>query len=144
MYWDTFVQVSGSDFTTGTTLSNITGLLYTAAANSLYEIEVHLVGQSSSSAGNDFTIAFSAAGATGTFTYYGPGGTTTGIVDSNVLGTVTGTGLWTTASTDTAARILAGVKTGANTGDITVQVQNLTAGTAKIYIGSVFNIKKLA
>lgn len=145
MYWDSFVQVATSDFTTtSASLVDITGLTYAGAINSLYEIECALKVQSSDTNGMRFSVAFSAAGATGSITYYGASTSTTFLGQANVLSTAQATAYATTATTDDIMFIKAVVSIGASTGNITIQVLKVSAGTATVYVGSVMKIKKLA
>ncbi len=145
MYWNTLAQVATSDFTTtSATLVDITGLTFAAATNSLYEIEASLKAQSSDTNGMKFTVAYSAAAATGAILYLGPAASTTFTGVTSALGTAEATALVTTATTDAIIFIKAVITTGANAGNITVQVQKVTAGTATIYVGSIMKIRKLA
>lgn len=145
MYWDAVYNVASSDFTTSsTTLVDVTGLSHAAAADSLYEVEVVLCGQSSSVAGVAPVIAFSAAGATGTWNATGTQTTAAATIVGNALGTVSSTVFWTTSTTNGTLKLAAMVKTGANTGNITAQIKKLTSGSLTVYIGSAMKIKKLA
>lgn len=145
MYWTSIVQVSGSDFTTadvGAAPLDITGLTYAASANTKYEFEVILVGQSSTSAGVRFAMAFSAAGATGT--WVAMGATTTS--GANSLGQTFGvaaSGFWLSAATDESFFMRGIISIGANAGNITAQLNKVTSGTATVYIGSEMKIKAL-
>lgn len=142
--WDSFVQVSGSDFSTGnTSATNITGLSIALLANSIYEVQCALIGQSSTAAGVTLAISFSAAGATGAHNSFVALSTTSGSSLTNVIGTLFATSIWTTATTDQNIIMRAIVKTGANAGNVTAQVAKTTSGTVTIYIGSVMKVRKL-
>jgi len=144
MYWNTYVQVA-SDFTTdGTTnQQSVTGLTFAASANTKYEIEVVLLGQSSTSAGLTMGINFSAAGATGTHIAIGQTSAAgTVAAGSNLIGTLQGI-FWAVATTDLCTCFKGIVIIGANSGNITVDVKKTTSGTATIRSRSVMKIKKL-
>lgn len=144
-YWDTIYHVTGSDFTTTNTsgADDITGLSHAASANSVYEVEAVLVGQSSTTAGVKFGVGFSAAAATGEFHVASNSGTATAAQSAQALNGVIGSS-WTTANSDSIARYTAMIRTGVNTGNITIQLGKITSGTATVFIGSVMKVKKLA
>ena len=144
-YWDTFVQVSGSDFTTSSTsLVNITGLTFPALANAKYEIEIVLATQSSDTNGLKVAVNFSAAGATGAFNTVGGGVVAVGAgVSGNVFGTAEPSAFVSVAATTATVWSEAIVVIGANAGNITATILKVTAGTATVFIGSVMKIKKL-
>lgn len=141
--WDTLVEVSGSDFNTGnTSLTDITGLTFAAVANTKYEIEGMLLGQCSDTNGCEFAVAFSAAGATGSYMGFAPSTSGTSGGGVNALGLAT-PAIWTTATTDMHIFIRSIVSVGVNAGNITLQVKKLTAGTVTVRIGSIMKIRKL-
>ncbi len=144
-YWDATYQVTGSDFTTTGTgsLQDITGLSFMASANSLYEIEILLIGHSSDPSGVTISTAFSGIGATGVFQAMGGTGSGTQ-VDGNLLGVSGNIPYWNFSNTNSTIWIQAGVITGANTGNITSQIRKVSASTATVLIGSVLKVKKLA
>lgn len=145
MYWDSIIQVSGSNYVTadvGSTPPDITGLTTALLANSVYEFEVILVGQSSTTAGVRFAMSFSAAGATGTWLAIGSTTTVAAAQQGNVYGAV-GTGYWTTAATDESFYMRGIISTAANAGNLTAQLNKVTSGTATVYIGSELKIKLL-
>jgi hypothetical protein len=130
-------QVSGSNFSTGSTsMVNITGLTFAASANTKYEVDVLLIGQSSTTAGVKFCIQFSAAGATGDFLLVAPGGGGPFSPERNGLGFSQATARWTTATTDSPCWMKTIVNVGANAGNITVQIQKESNGTATVNVGS--------
>jgi hypothetical protein len=146
-YWDSTPQVASSNFTTtSTSLVNITGLTFAAAASSLYEVQVVLKVQSSNTTGMQWSIACSAAGATGEFICISHTTTATNAqtYQSNVIGTANAIDLITSSTADAIVTIYAVVTTVGATGNITAQVQKTTSGTATVYIGSILKIKKLA
>lgn len=145
MYWDIVFQVSGLDYTTTDTTATpptITGLSAPLVANNKYEYEVRLVGQSSSSAGVRYRMNFSAAGASGTW-YSVCSSTTTGVASfTNLYGSVQSPA-WTTASTDESLYISGIIVVGANSGNLTVDLNKVTSGTATVFIGSILKLKYL-
>lgn len=145
MYWDTVVSVS-SDFTTdGTTnQQSVTGLSFAALANSSYELECVLLGQCTGTLGTRFGISFSAAGATGTFLIQGSVASNAASVIGNVVGTIATLTYWTSAATDEFLCIKAIVIIAGNSGNITLDTQKITSGTATVRAGSCMKIKKVA
>lgn len=144
MYWDAIPQVSGSDFSTGNaTLTDITGLTFAAAANTKYDVEGMLLGQSSDTAGVQFAVAFSGVGAVGSYMAFSPSTSSTSSGGVNQLGTAVGVTVWTSATTDLHTFIRSVVSTGANTGNITIQIKKITSGTATVFAGSIMKVRKL-
>jgi hypothetical protein len=139
-------QVAGSNFTTTSlSLVNITGLTIAAAANTTYQINVLLRIQSTSSAGLTLGINYSAAGATVSVT--GQGATSANVVASfalTALNTATSVGYASVANVDRNFVMQGILVTGANTGNITIQVAKVTSGTATVYIGSRMSVTPLA
>ena len=124
-------------------LTDIPRLTYPALANSLYETEFVLIGQPSNTNGITLTVAYSAAGATGNFNCLAGGSLTTMNNVGNVIGSANLGTLWTVATTDQSAWGRALVKTGANAGNITIQVNKSTSGSVTIYAGSSMKVRKL-
>lgn len=143
-YWDAAPNVA-NDFTSdGTTnQQSVTGLTFSALANSKYEVESVLVGQCTGAAGTFFAVSFSAAGATGSFLVGGSAATNTVVSTGNLIGTATTTVHWTSATTDECVLIKSIVIIGANAGNITVDVKKSTSGTVTIKAGSMMKIRKL-
>jgi hypothetical protein len=139
-------QVAGSNFTTTSlSLVNITGLTFAAAANTTYEINVLLRVQSTSTAGLTPGINYSAAGATVSVT--GSGVTTANNVTAfglSALNTATTPAYATVANVDRNIIMQGVLITGANTGNITIQIAKVTSGTATVYIGSRMSVALLA
>ncbi len=141
-------KVSGSDFTTmSTSLVDITGLTFAASANKLYEINVLLRCQSSTTDGIDVGIDYSDTGATLAVTGLANfdasvGNYQTGSILTFNTGMFNAFGL--VSNTDVSTWIKGVVTTGANAGNITVQVLKLVAGTATVYIGSRMTVTLLA
>lgn len=145
MYWDSTVKVSSTNFSTSSTsLVDITGISFAASSNSLYELEIVFRVQSSDSSGIKMGIQYSTAGATGAIVYEGTNNVGTVVTGGNTtLNTLSSTFL-IAATTDGIIFAKAIMVTGANAGNITMQVAKVTSGTATVYIGSVMKIKKLA
>lgn len=143
--WDAIYQVTPDFTTTSATLVNVTGLSHSALANALYEIECVLAYNMSATNAINVCIAFSAAGALGTYNAFSIGASAASAAHTTgSIGTASG-------SIDTAGSavtpllfIKAIVKTGANAGNITVQVLRTTSGTLTIYTGSIMYAKRLA
>ena len=140
-------QVTGSNFTTtSTSLVDITGLTFAAAASKLYEVDICLKAQKSDTAGMRCGVAYSAAGATGEVMVLGSVGTVGSSLgySTNAVNTEVGFNLITVTNTDGIIWIKAVVTTGVNTGNITAQVRSVTSGTSTIYIGSRMTVTLLA
>jgi hypothetical protein len=142
-------QVSGTNFTTTSlTLVDVTGLTFAVdtGANHLYEVDVVLKVQSTSTAGLQAAIACSSSGATGEYTGLANVAQSTSSVGYNAraIGTAIGVNLSSTANTDSIIWFKAMVSTtSGNAGNITVQVQKITSGTATVYIGSRMTVTTL-
>lgn len=140
---ETTVQVLGSDFTNSTnTLTNITGLTFAVLANHTYEFDGLLIESSSSGAGNIFAWKFSAAGATGAFTW---GYFTTGL--AFVWDAAPTSGVSPGSDPAPAVKFIRPVKgmliTGVNAGNLTLQIAKSSTGTATIHVGSRLTLKTL-
>lgn len=137
-------KVSGSDFaTTSTTLVDITGLTYAAATNTKYEIDAMLIVQSTTTAGLQVAINYSAAGAS--TSYWLSGGTsspTTNTNDINAFDSVS-SGFATESSVTKVLLIRGLVVTTTNAGNIKLRIKKVTSGTATVYIGSRMTITPL-
>lgn len=137
--WDSVARVSSSDFTTSSLSAvDVTGLTFATQANTQYEFELVVIGQSSSAAGIKFQFAHSGAGASliGIAQNTGP-------VDSQkiVLATLS-TAEWTTAGSDAIITAKGFLIVGANAGTFSFQVQKITSGSLTVYKGS--NLKVIA
>lgn len=136
------VAVSGSDFSTSsTTLTNITGLSFACNANTLYEFEAHLFLNSSSTAGLRVGVQYSAAGAAVKAWVTGSTSATAAAVNAlTALNTSTSTA-YVAVAADGCITIRGFFKTGANAGNMTIQLLKVTSGTAKAYIGSMLKVR---
>jgi hypothetical protein len=91
-----------------------------------------------------FSVAYSAAGATGFLNYLSGSNTGTASYSVSALGAPTAPNYGSASSTDFGIFIKGIVVTGVNTGNITVQIDNQTSGTATVYIGSRLTVYKLS
>lgn len=138
--------VSGGNFTTTSlTLVNITGLSVALDANSVYEINIKLTYESSSNAGLNTGVNFSAAGAT---IEAGEVGSRDGEVGKVARITAFNTSGASTAfirlsATPQTHEIKGIVRTGANAGNLTAQVAKVLSGTATVYIDSYIRAQKV-
>jgi hypothetical protein len=138
--------VSGSNFTTSSlTLVNVTGLTVALAANSTYLVQANISHGSDTSAGIALAVQYSVSGATieaGLIAYNTAGGLVSRRISA--FNTTTSTPGLSADSTDHVAQIGGLVITGANAGNLTIQMQKNTSGTATCYIGSVLTAIKVA
>jgi hypothetical protein len=135
-------RVETSDFTTtSTTLVDITGLSVPLAANTVYELDSNLSLRSSSAAGIKVGVNFSAAGATIEATCL-HGASNAAYDRINAFNTASA--VFMTSITDGGDRIKGIITTGANAGNLTIQLLKVTSGTATSYIGSFMRVNKIA
>jgi hypothetical protein len=138
-------QVSGSNYTNATnSFTNVTGLTFAASANKLYLVQAWIPWSRDNAGGWQIQLAYSAAGATGTYDFFTPDGSTSSpahkcIDVNNSAGT-----FGTLSSQDTMLSLFGMVKTGANAGNITIQALRITGGTITIYIGAAMIVSTLA
>ncbi len=143
-YWDTLVQVSGSNFTTNSSaLIDITGLTFAAAINSVYEIECVLKYSANVGNGIGFAVTCSAAGSTGDFMFLSDSSNGTFLGNANVIGTATSLSYGQSLG-DNVAEIKTVVTTVGSTGNITIQTRNSATDVITVYVGSIMKIRKLA
>lgn len=131
-----YARVVGANVTrTAQTLADVTGLSLALAANAVYDVQVCMSVASSSTAGNGYALAYSAAGAS---------------VEGQISGTLAAATQKTvrisafassaqpfvTVASNGGIWIQAIVTTGANAGDLTVQHLKVTSGTSTVYINS--------
>jgi hypothetical protein len=138
-------QVTGSNFTTATgSLDAITGLTFAAASGKVYEVDVLLKVQQSTTGGIKFAISYSGT-ATGQFTSMASAAVA-GVAqtyETNAIGTQTSTTKCTDANSDYTVAMKSIVTT-STTGNITVSMVRLVGGTATCYIGSRMTVTLLA
>jgi hypothetical protein len=131
-----FAAVTGSNFTTtSTTLVNVTGLTLALSANTTYDIEAH-VSCNAGSGGCNFGINFSQTGATVEAQIVG-GFNATGTRSARIAAFATATTGPYAESADNMALIKGRIVVGGNAGTFTIEVENASAGTTTVYIGSV-------
>ncbi len=140
----TTVKVSGSNFTTtSASLVDVTGLSITPASSSLYEVDVLLRVQSTTTDGMNIGMAQSGTG--GTLSVVFMSQTTTGNGAFGVTSAfTTGHAAASTANTDSFVILKGVLVTAGSPGNITVQVSKTTTGTATVYIGSRLTMTKLS
>lgn len=141
-------QVTGSNFTTNTgSLDDITGLTFAASTNHVYEVDVLLKVQHTSTNGMKFALAYTGTTGAGQVLVIASqnNNNAAATYDSTVLGTVNGTARCTEASVDFTVWMKAIITTsGASGGNIKAQVQRLGAAqTATVYIGSRMTVTQL-
>ncbi len=137
-------KVTGSNFTESAgSLTDVTGLTFAAASGKVYEVDVLLKVQQSTTGGMKFSLAYSGTGS-GQFICIASAAVV-GVAqtyETANLGTATSTKC-TAATSDYTATIKAVVTT-TGTGNITVQIQRIVGGTATCYIGSRMTVTLLA
>lgn len=135
-----FAWVKNIDFTTSSTsLVDITGLSVRLEAYSIYQFNVHLLANSNTTAGSNYGINFSAAGATLAASILGRWTANTDRWDNRLIAFNTAASIasFTGTSNSSGAIELKGiVVVGANAGDLTIQCQKLTSGTTIVYMYS--------
>jgi len=145
--WTTGEQITTADFqTTNTTATNIAPasgptLTIALAASKVYEVEAVLVLNSSSNAGVKAALAYSAAGATGNVVYQGMTSATAVGTIAAALGALEGTVYVGATSVEGLLVAKAIVVTGANAGNLTMQLAKVTSGTATARKGSILRAR---
>lgn len=131
--------VTGSDFSTSSTsLVDVTGLTFAAAANTLYEIDVLLRISADNSNGMRVGVGYTTAGSDATILVWGGVGAN---ISNAAAELETANGLQsqvlaTDATVKKAVYMKGWLKTGVNTGNFTVKCLKVTSGNATVYIGS--------
>jgi hypothetical protein len=141
-----YSYVSGSNFTSGSlTLVDVTGLSNALDANSVYEFVAKLTVESSSNAGLNTGMNYSVSGATIEAGEVGARDAEVGkVVRLNAFNTPHATAAWLRISATPQTHEIKGiVRTGANAGNLTVQVLKVSSGTVKVYIDSYLKTTKL-
>lgn len=138
-----YARVTGSNATsTSQSLADVTGLSVALSANSVYYFTAYLSVQSSSTAGNQYAVNYSAAGAT---------------IEAQIMGTLTATSMRMDriSALNTAAPALVTVAatggvwingtitTGANAGNLVIRHLKVTSGTSTVFINSYLEARKL-
>lgn len=138
-----YARVSGSNVTrTAQTLADITGLSIALLANSVYDVQVCLSVACSSTAGNGYALAYSAAGASveGQIS-----GTLAAATQKTVrVASFAASQTFVTVAANGGIWIQAIVTTGADAGNLSAQHLKVTSGTSTVYINSYIRAIKIA
>lgn len=131
-----FALVAGSNATTtGQALVDVTGLTLALLANHTYAFEAILSVQSSSTAGCQYGVQFSAAGATVEAQISGTLAAATS--QSNRISALnTATVAYVVVAAVGAIRIQGVIVVGANPGNLTIRHLKATSGTSTVFINS--------
>lgn len=127
-----FAFCSGDRTRTAQTLADVTDLSLALAANAKYRFEAELEVASSSAAGNQYAIQFSAAGATIEAQIIGTTTTGAAFQGDRISAFNTAATAMTTLNGAGIVRIAGMVETGGNAGNLTVQFLKVTSGTATV------------
>lgn len=143
-----FGIVSGSNFTTSSnTLVDITGLTAALAANASYTFTAQLSCSGGQVGGLKVGVNYSVAGATLEAGALGIGGTVTSISNTRLSAFNTASALIANSNAvgDSTVTIIGTVVTGANAGNLTVQIER-GSGSAllTVYTGSMLSVVKVA
>lgn len=140
-----YAFVSGTDFTTTSlSLTDVTGLTAALDANSVYEFMAKLTIESSSNAGLNTGVNFSAAGATIAAGEIGARDTEVGKVSRISAFNSSAALAWVRVSATPQTHEIKGIiRTGANPGNLTIKVLKTSSGTAKVYIDSYLKTTKI-
>ena len=127
----TYARCTADRTTTGQVLADIADLSLALAANSVYEIEAILMVASSSTAGNQYGVQFSAAGTAIEAQISGTLAAATSRADRiAVFNTATPT--YVTSGSNGGIRIQGVVSVGANAGNLTIRHLKVTSGTSTV------------
>lgn len=131
-----------SDFTTtSSTQVDITGLTFSAAANTQYEIDFLLRGQCGDSNGCKFNLSHTGSGVTGGYLVEGPSASTSTFAGStNVPNTEISTTFWVGSPGYVWGK---GIVFATGAGTISVQVKKLTASNVTVYAASRLTVTQL-
>lgn len=139
----TYVRCSADRTTTGQALADIADLSIALLANSVYEFAAILTVASSSTAGNQYGVQFSAAGATINAQISGTLAAATARSDRiNALNTATPA--YVTSGASGGIVIQGIIVVGANAGNLTIRHLKATSGTATVHAQSYLKALKIA
>lgn len=142
--WDAAVRTTADRNTTSNTAVNVPDLSVLLDPNSTYEFEAVLQVASSTAAGCQYAVQFSAAGAFAFSLYTGTtGATTAGMCSTSVLNSLSST-VFVAAVLDGEVVIKGHVITGANPGNFTIQQAKVTGGTATVRANSVLKTRRVS
>lgn len=140
--WTSAVSTTADHTTTNLTATDVPELVAALAANTLYEFECVIKAASSTTAGCKYSVNYSTSGAVAQAIYQGmTSATAVGVIATTALATLDGTAFLAVVA-DGVIVIRGFIKTGANTGNFTIQQAKVTSGTATAYAGSVLRIRK--
>ena len=130
------VTILFGGFSTGSpSLINIPGATFPALAGGFYEVDIVLVVDSSTSAGVQVAVGFSAAGANGIFVVIGDSGSGAATASGPAINVASAVLVNYAGTFYSTIWIKGTVVVGANAGNITAQILKVTAGTASVYRG---------
>jgi hypothetical protein len=139
-YWDTILRVGPPDFTTTSTiLVDITGFSFAVSASSLYEVECVWATFSSDANGAKVGWHFTSTGAE--FIAVIDEATSTANAQIFMPAVDTGSTTFNTAAVDFLLIIKGYIKTGSNSGTISLRCTKQATGTFTIYSGSVMKVR---
>lgn len=142
--WDAVVKTSVDRTTTSLTAVDVPDLTAAFVANATYEFEAVLQVASSTAAGCQYAVQFSAAGAFAFSLYTGTtAATTAGMCSTSVLNTLCST-TFVAAVIDGELVIKGHVITGVNPGNFTIRQAKVTSGTAYVRANSVLKTRRVA
>jgi len=136
--------VADDNSTTSTSLVDITGLVAALQANSVYEFEAIIFGRSSTSAGSNFGLNFSAAGASVQAYAIGDVAAATTHNSDEISALDTPTIAMVGGDTHHIVRIPGLVTVGANAGNFSVKHSKMTSGTDYVYASSYLRLVKIS
>ena len=140
--WTAAISTTAAHSTTTTTATDIPELVVALVANSVYEFEAVIHAASSTTAGNKYSVNYSASGAVAQAVYQGmTSATAVGAIATTALATLDGTAFLAVIA-DGVVIVRGFITTGANAGNFTIQQAKVTSGTATAYAGSVLRVRK--
>jgi hypothetical protein len=139
----TYALCSQDRTTTGQALANVADLSIALVANATYEFEAILMVASSSTAGNQYGVQFSAAGATVEAQISGTLAANTAQA-SRISALNSATVAYVVLNGAGAIRIQGIIATGANPGNLTIQHLKVTSGTATVRARSYLKAYRVA
>lgn len=143
-----YALVTGSNATTtGQTLVDVTGLSLPLTINATYEFEAVLSAQSSTVAGTDYGVNFSAAGASLEAGIFGSrAASATSVIGERLhtFNAVNGDAVFLSQGIAIGPVLIKGIiATGANSGNLTIQHLKVTSGTSTVFINSFLKVRRV-
>ncbi len=139
----TYARCSVDRTTTGQALADIADLSLALVANGVYEFESILMVASSSTAGNQYGVQYSAAGATIEAQISGTLAAATSRAD-RISAFNTATAAYVTSGAAGGIRIQGIVVVGANAGNLTIRHLKVTSGTSTVRAQSYLKVFRIA